>query len=181
MVLPQAVERPSVSPHSCHTMPDAGEAELINRWHRRAWVALNAHYDAARRRSAFDRWAGGLAALLSAIVAALVGSSLFDSSQMSSAMKWSIVIASAAAAGLTALVTRLEFGKLAVRHRAAATQYAAVARAMEEALLSSGERNPQLVADVRRQLDKLEEEAPPIPNRYRQKAKQAYKPLVRAG
>ena len=161
-------------------MLNEGEAELLSRWHRRAWVALNAHYDAARRRSALDRWAGGVAALLSAVVAALVGSSLFDPAEMGAGLKWAVVVASAVAAGLTALVTRLGYSELAVRHRAAATKYAAVARAMETALLSPAAAGPDLIAEVRGQLDRLEEEAPPIPDRYRRRAKGAYRPVRRA-
>ncbi|PAP77752.1 SLATT domain-containing protein [Rubrivirga marina] len=150
---------------------------LLEKWYRRAWIALNAHFDASHSRSTADRWMVGLAAFLSAIVAALVGSTLVDTGALDASLKWVIVIASAGAAGLTALATQLQYGKQAAAHREAASAYQKIAGRIEQLVLSDRPITDEDVAGIRDQIDDVESRAPAIPERFRKRYRDKYTPL----
>ena len=158
-------------------MPNPPPSPLLEKWYRRAWIALNAHFDASHSRSLIDRWMVGIAAFLSAIVAALVGSTLVDTGELDTALKWVIVIASAAAAGLTALATQLQYGKKATAHREAASGYQKVAGRIEQLVLGGGPVTDEDVASVRVLIDEVEGRAPAIPERFRKRFRDKYTPL----
>ncbi|MEM1055915.1 MAG: SLATT domain-containing protein [Bacteroidota bacterium] len=150
---------------------------LLEMWYRRAWIALNAHFDASRSRALIDLWLGGVAALLSAVVAALVGSTLVDAGDLDTALKWTIVVASAVAAGLTALSTKIEYGKKAASFRVAASGYQKVAGQIEQLVISGGAISGEDIEGIRTQIDEIESRAPAIPERFRKRYRDRYQPL----
>jgi hypothetical protein len=140
---------------------------VMGAWYRRARESQFAHYDASARYSALARRLGVPTVLLSAAA----GTTLFATLQEHSApprLRLVVGLVSLLAAILAALQTFLGFAERADKHRAAASAYGAIRRAIEQyqALPPTSRAGAESAMEtVRKRLDETSQSAPDVPNR----------------
>ncbi len=110
--------------------PPPGPRALLDQWSKTATKAAGRHADASDH---FEHWDSVLG-LTSAVLAAIVGSTIFISLQQTTSL---IVKVAAGAIGLIAAVaaavqTTVKYGARAERHRQASRQYGALLRQVDE-------------------------------------------------
>lgn len=153
--------------------------ELLRSWNRRAVIALDAHYDAARHYSRRHYWFGVPAAVLSAIVGSTVFASLEH--DVDSRLRFLVATLSMAAAILIALQTFLGYSERAEKHRMTGARYGATSRELEVLLTEPEETlktKTKLVESTRQRLDTLAAEAPSIPNAIWDHAKKRHRSIT---
>jgi hypothetical protein len=110
--------------------PPPGTATLLDLWSKTAAKAAGRHADAC---DYFEHWDSVLG-LTSAVLAAIVGSTIFISLQQTTSL---VVKLAAGAIGLIAAIaaavqTTVKYGARAERHRQASRQYGALLRQLDE-------------------------------------------------
>ncbi len=137
--------------------------QLLADWYQRIRFVQFCHYEAAKL---YDRlnYALGIPVIG---LSTLVGSSVF--SQMGQSIEhWfqvGIGLTSFLAAVLASLQTFFKFSEKSERHRIAAAKYGALRREIEEILATHPQPDREVVNTLRQKLDRLADEAPPIPDR----------------
>jgi hypothetical protein len=151
------------TPTSKYAPPSTPE-ELVLAWLRRARESQLSHYALANRLATQNLLMG----VPVIVITAAVGTSAFASVVSELIPVWAKVAAGGAsvlAAVLAALQTFFKFAERAERHKTFAAKFGAVRRELET-LHASG-RAPQeinFVNVLREKLDRLAEEAPPVPD-----------------
>jgi hypothetical protein len=143
--------------------PPGSPEELVLAWLRRARESQMSHYAMANRLVKQNHWIG----IPVIVIAALVGTSAFASVLSDLIPIWAKVATGAAsvlAAVLASLQTFFKFSERAERHKTFAAKFGAIRRELET-LHASGRaaQEASFVNVLREKLDRLAEEAPPVP------------------
>jgi hypothetical protein len=151
--------------------------DTLLHWLRNAKRSQKGNYGAAQFYGSLNMWLG----IPAAILAAVVGTSVFATLESDVEPIWKIVagLISIVAAILSSLQTFLALGDRSAKHRAAAAEYGAIKREIEEITLtlkSSGRVPADLLGQVRKKLDDLARETPQVPNRIWSKVRQEMPP-----
>jgi hypothetical protein len=137
--------------------------QLLEDWHLRLRFVQFAHYESAKSFEHLNYWIGVPAALFSAFV----GTSVFASIGKTVDARFQIVVGlvSVLTTVLSSVQTFLRFSEKAENHRVAAARYGALRREVEEILTVGENITKDIITPLRREIDKLAEEAPHIPSR----------------
>ncbi|WP_408630722.1 SLATT domain-containing protein [Micromonospora coxensis] len=120
---------------------------------------------------AFDKWAR-VTGVASAVVGSIVGTAIFASLAASTRIEIRIAtgVASLIAAGLSTAQLIWNYPQLAQRHKYAAVKYGTLRRRTEE-ILASPVVSPAMLHEVSRTWEQVEDTAPPLPERFRRRAR----------
>ncbi len=137
--------------------------ELLGDWYRRLRFSQFAHYESAKSFEHLNYQIGIPVVVLSAFV----GTSVFASLGKVTDEKLQILIGltSVVTAALASIQTFLRFSERAEKHRIAAAKYGALRRKIEELLAMAGDVTKDATTALRKDMDRLSEEAPHIPER----------------
>jgi len=151
--------------------------DLARRYQLDATYIGQAHYKAAELAARKQR----RLAIPSAVLSAVVGTSIFATISLSPATGWKVIagLLSLLAAAFAALQATLQYSDVAETHRTAGASYGAVRRELDMFLveypLDDPRRRDQAESDLQRlskRLSELAADRPPIPDPAYQKAKQ---------
>lgn len=153
-----------------YSISSENSKELLSRWALNAKRSQFANFEAARNFSQLHMAIGIPVVILTSIV----GTSLFASLESDVNHSYRIILAliSVISAVLASLQTFLNYGERASRHRAIAVEYGAIKRHIQE-LLSRSDVTNQEVSSVREKMNMLGKDAPEVPSKFHQMAKQA--------
>jgi hypothetical protein len=139
---------------------------LLAEWLRRIRVNVSSHNAAERRFAWLDNVMGAIS--LGSIV--LLGT-VASGEIVAAAWKPWLIAVTAIGALTSAFQTQLRLGPTAMAHQAAARQYSALRRAVEEAQRLSPDQLVDRVDAVRQQWDFVASSAPNVPTKLRDRAK----------
>ncbi|WP_157746605.1 SLATT domain-containing protein [Micromonospora inositola] len=142
--------------------------ELLLRW-RVGIRTLHIGHNLAGE--AFDKWAR-VTGVASAVIGSIVGTAIFASLAASTRVEIRIAtgVASLVAAGLSTAQLIWNYPQLAQRHKCAAVKYGTLRRRTEE-ILAGPPASSATLQDVSRIWEQVEDIAPPLPERFRRRAR----------
>ena len=153
------------------TVTNSEEVTLIRQWQRNIRLNQIAHL----RTSASCSSTGRLLGLLVTIFSVVVGTSIFASLNSSDSRAILIIvgIVSVAATVLSAIHSFLNYGERTERHQSAGIKYGVLRRRIDEDLvtITKEDQLEKEINEIRKELDKLEQEAPVVPQKYIDKAR----------
>ncbi len=136
--------------------------ETLRGWRLHAHKGRDRHDEAARHYDKYHNRLGGFAIFLSAIV----GSSFFASlgKQVAPLVGIFLGIIGIISAGLVSIQTFYNYAGRAEQHRITGVKYKIIIRELEQELAKQDENiDAKWLEDIRKRLDKLETEAPVVP------------------
>ncbi len=140
--------------------------QLLEKWRKRVRMNQLVHYARAKELNLYNNWLG----IIAAMVAAIVGTSIFATIQKDVAL-WARI-----AAGLTSFLgailasfqTQFKFSERASQHHLVAAGYGSIHRLIEAAQAlppSSNDAAQKLLIDLEKRMDELPHQAPAVPQR----------------
>jgi len=137
--------------------------QLLKDWYLRLRFVQFAHYESAKAFEHLNYWIG----IPTVFSSAFVGTSVFASLGKSVDTKFQIVVGlvSILTAVLSSLQTFLRFSERAEKHRIAAARSGALRRELEEILIMGETITKEITTCLRKEINRLSEEAPHIPAR----------------
>lgn len=146
---------------------------LLTDWFRRSRESQSIHYDCAGYYSRLNYWLG----IPTIVLSTAVGTTVFASLDASDSHTIRIVVGliSILAAVLASLQTFLRLSERAEHHRTIAASYAAIRRSLEYLKTFPSddvEEVKRAFEEIKKQMDKLAEDAPSIPLRMKGKFKE---------
>ena len=147
---------------------------VLEGWHRRLRKAVDAHYDCARSYSTRHHQLGMCSTILTFAATGFIFATLLG--QPPSWLTITIGMLSMAAAIIAGVHTWLRYAERSERHRVVAARYASICREIEQLRLAD-HKLPEILArvdSVRRTIDGISEDAPPIDKSFWQSVQRAY-------
>lgn len=138
--------------------------ESLQGWLLHAHKGRNRHDLAARRYDRIKIWLGGIATVISAVVASSAAISAAVPPDTVSSIKIVVAVIGTLSAIFIGLSTFLNLAERVEKHRSAGVRYKEIIRQIQR-VLSSSSFNDQALIEIEKKLNDLEETAPVIPER----------------
>jgi hypothetical protein len=154
-------------------------AQLLLRWLRNCLRAQIGNYEAAGLFTRRNYWLGVPAVLLSAAVGTSVFAALGKNVENYPLIQMAVGAIAVLAAVLSALQTFFRWGDVASKHRAAAAEYGALKREIDELLAryaAGADVLDEDVTRVRERMDTLSRDVPELPESTWRKARASIRP-----